>query len=281
MTLDENRAIEDPDEAALAQDLAAFVAADVPCGLAVHTISTSLPDGAWTALLCQIQATILPRRLVFKADTGEVLELVVADRRVCSIAAIDGPWARNQQGAIIGQLLTEPTEGDIAVVQKLLLAFCTGRNTLTVSSQLCANPGQTGTSGISVNVLRQFMAAAATRTGAEGPISVIEQFLARLSPVPTAFLLIESGVVVQSDGNVSQLVSLNMIFKSINQGSGDQHSDNTPDQLIILSNEIVPPHGIGNGQAILIANAGRQQLLIWLNPRELVTVSEMWVSCRN
>ena len=280
MTLGASRAMVDPDAAALAQDLAAFVAADVPCGSAIHTISTSQPDGIWAALLCEIQATILPRRLVVKVDTGDVLELVVSDRRVCSIAAIDGPWASDQQSAIIGQLLTEPTESDIALVQSLLLSFCTGRLTLTVSSLRSANPSQTGASGISIIALRQFLTAAVIWDGAGAPTTVIEQFLTRLGPVPTAYLLIERGVVVRSLGNVSQLESLNMIFTSINQDSGDEYSDNPPDQLIILSNEIILAAGTGDRQAILFANADKQQLLIWLSPKHLMTVSEIWVTCR-
>jgi hypothetical protein len=245
----------------LDQTLAAYVTAAVPFGTVQRDLLVTGQDGQWAALLHEIDQTILPRRLVFDGGGGASLTLDVADRHVLGVVAVSGLPHDPPGFSLVGQVLAEPTEAEVAQLRRLLIAFVTDHLSLGVRSTRGIAASGVDIRGVSVNRLRQIGVHTAVAEG------LLERFMTRLAARPTAFLRTGAGGVAQSFGAIDHLQEL---AQNLTDAVGDSAAD-AADQMIILSTD--------DDTALLFARAEGAELLVGFDPAETLVVAAIWLAC--
>ena len=258
--------------------LSAFLAAKVPFGSGSRVISSADDDGVLALLLREIDETLLPRRLLFEVETGDVLELDVADRHVLFVAATQGAWTKDLPARIGGTALADATGDDVTRLGAALVGFTTGRRSLLVRSEWGIASGKAGAVGISVQTLKETLAGPPVAAGTARVAPVIDLFMGRIGSISIATLLVEQGSVVHSSGGLAQLRALQEILGEIE--NAEKGLDTGPDQMISLSSGY--PGGPCSAQdaAILCASSGDRQLLIWLDGADMVSAAAHWISAQ-
>lgn len=264
----------DDDDGLLLQHLCVFITDEVEFGCQVRPIATAANDSLFDALLREIDGTILPRRLTFKSDDSNVLDLDVADRRVMRVVAATGPWASVVRDPLLGQLLSPSVEADAAKMLDLLFIFSAGRQTVTVRSQREDSITSAGSCGIPTSALRQL---SRSTTEPEQRLAGLDRFIAALGPTAIAYLLRRAGTFVRGFGDIIQQQALHDLFDVFVEETVENDATVGPKQMVILSTGSGYPIELGNGTALLLASDGRLQLLVWLDAANLCAATVVWM----
>jgi hypothetical protein len=265
-----------PDEAILANNLALYTCADVTLGSPARKVAEDAFIDLGSALLREVEQTLLPRRLSFQAESGDLLQIEVSDRRIFQVVAVQGPWTAPRHVNQVGQLLTFPSDSDIAALQDMLNAFVAGHTQLSVRSRPWVPADFPAGSGVSLGVLRHVMTALPDAPKEKALID----FISVLGFIPIAFTLLRHGAPVQTLGSEEDRAALHAIVGADFATIAETTSGDGSDQLVVLVAGSVCQDAPDQSPALLLANSGPEQLLLWLNSEDVCKAVVTWINSR-
>ena len=107
-------------------------------------------DDLLRQILCEIDVTILARRLVFENDRGDSLEVEAANRRLFTLPRIDESLGR---GDLAGRTISEEDAEQLQAVLALLRALAADSGSIVVRAAASAAPPDHGDVGCSSEAL--------------------------------------------------------------------------------------------------------------------------------
>ena len=253
------------EEIALDHSLAKYLANFLPKGAKSQSIMARDELDIFTAIMDEVEKTILPRRIIFQSNFNNIFSLFVTDRHVVQVIETSGPWAAQMQNT--SEKPHDPATTDLTIdrVYWLLTKFAAAAEGLSIThQQLAAFPtGGTGISGRSLQIYHP-----------KQRLSLIQRFMDRLGQLPKASLWTDGTGPDQRYGDTTLLQSLQQTLRpEIDPGFESE------DQLIILS---TTSQLIENGlsSTIAIAHSGTEQFLCHINSKDLILIAELWIAAK-
>ncbi|WP_299829616.1 hypothetical protein [uncultured Roseobacter sp.] len=202
-----------------------------------------------TAILREIEETVLPRRLIFTGNAGMQLNLLVAERRILHIGAKADD--------------VSDTEG--ADVAARLQAFCTAVTEVHVCCELSDHGSAKGIAGLSPSDLAPFLSADADV--AKPPVPV-ETALAESESYALALCDAASGSDVRLKGQDSICARLQRLEE--NPAAGAENGGNsTPGCQVWMGDQSDP-------FAILLVTLPRRRIWLAFEPEHLDACIACW-----
>lgn len=186
------------DLAELAQKISALVAKDTVFEAGARVISTGGAPNPISAILNEIDDTILERDLEIRADDA-VVNLIVSGRRLRGIAS-----ASSGADSVLGQVLSREEPEVVATVFTILSELCGQAQRLTVRYLPPQPFGKGGERGISAKGLAELWQVDLDET----PKPPMERFLDANRAAAVAMLHTLDGEIQSSAGDVAALQSI-------------------------------------------------------------------------
>lgn len=168
----------------------------------------STPEALLSALVTEIDETILPRRLSFIVEGGATVHLAVANRRLQALVS-PGP---DVNGADVGTLadkpLADPDDPGVGGLRDVLLKVFDGEPVVAIRSARPAGGGFPSDVGIPANILARAWGIDGTSDEAPSPDAVLTRFLSELGDDAIAWLRIEGEDVTAQGGKASAVEAL-------------------------------------------------------------------------
>jgi hypothetical protein len=150
------------------------------------------------AILEEVDETMLPRTLIFRADDGAILRLEAANRRLLGVADV----TRETHGSAMLPLLAPDDDGALATVASVLRSFATGRTGLTVTVAPLARGSGPGNRGRAANAVGAALGLELYRSDARLSTSDSAQgFDAGLARAALAIMEISGGQPLPAGGS--------------------------------------------------------------------------------
>jgi hypothetical protein len=186
------------DHAELAQKISALAAKDTVFEAGARVISTGGEPNPVSAILNEIDDTILERNLEIRADDA-VVNLIVSGRRLRGIAG-----ASSGADGVLGQVLSREEPEVVAAVFAVLSELCGQAQRLTARYLPPTAFGKDGERGISVKGLAELWQLDLDET----PKPPMERFLRANRAAAVAMLHMRDGELQSSAGDVAALQSI-------------------------------------------------------------------------
>ncbi|PRY26423.1 hypothetical protein CLV78_101518 [Aliiruegeria haliotis] len=228
----------------------------------------SLPGGAG-ALLDEVDATVMARRLLIRNQSGNELALEVRGRRLLWADIAGLPEGRADALGAGRGTLTYAGAGDLEAFAAALAAFCTDGG-MTVRATPPVRESSLEETGVSVATLRHALAGIQTQFDdtptLEGPL--LQVFLERCAPLVRAWVARPAGGSVTGDG-----------AEDILPGLGD---------ILISAEDVLPiaqpgPHAIilqtAGGDALGVFADNDDRLAMVLDADDQEAVLSRWSGC--
>ena len=214
-----------------------------------------------TAILHEISQTLLPRKLVFHAECGDILTLDVTDRHVSAFTV-----GSNDE---ISRLPNwGPTRLDVASIYAVVSEFASVAVPIFVQSQR-GFAVILGAPRVPVHKLQQYHPPAVGTA-----VSLIKRFMLRLGPIPKAVLMTDGSGAEETIGDVTALTQLSTTLLA--EGLSDGKSG---DQMIILTEGPLNSER-GDLNALLFAQIDEIQILCSFDANDALAVASHWMSER-
>lgn len=163
------------------------------------------PEERLSALVTEIDETILPRRLSFSVEGGETVHLVAASRKLQALVAPvpDVPGAE----ALEGQTLADADAPDVAALKDVLLTIFAGEAPVSIQSQR-PDAGFASDVGVPAAVLARSWGLSEVVDVALDSGAVLARFLGDVADDTIAWLQIEGEEVTDKGGASDALDAL-------------------------------------------------------------------------
>ena len=220
-----------------------------------------------TAILREINETILPRRLVFSTAADETLCFDVAGRRILGCVDLTS-------GVEIGIMVAPDdqfSEYDVDRIIDLLRDFTARHDMLGVRSIIAGGSKLSSSGGVSATIIIKQLELVATKPQESLSLEKLTQYIHRLGPIAKTYIILEAGLKLQSLGNTTNLVRLKNDFLNTSiQAKGDNN------QMVLLQEKGT----IGNRRDFLFAECGSHQLLMEFESEDPIVLIETWLSVK-
>jgi hypothetical protein len=236
--------------------------------LANRTLEADDSGGLLSAIVREIDETILGRELAISNDRQERITLEVSGRRLLRITAIpQAPYAADF-AALVDRQISDPDRSEVGTIADLLAMFVDGSAALRVTTRpLQARPGKPDL-GCSSEVL----AAACARRGGSGSRANLDDFRTACAEFAIAWVQLREGDVVDAAGSPEIARRLADLAQSRDQWSDDLPagaSGHNPVRCTILS-------GADEGSDILVAVQGDCALFMAFVPERIGKIVALW-----
>lgn len=252
-----------PEEKTLADRIAAL-ASENPV-FEGKTRVLSLETGGLEAILDEIDAAVLPTRLTFATDTGQ-LALDVAGRRLLRVA--EGGGDVNVAENLLGATLSTEKTDDLKSVAALLVLFAGN----AASLKLTAEPANGAARGDSVSV--ETIRSALGTPAAEETESPMDKLLAGCGDHIKAVLRLDGNTVAQTKGSIAHVQALKSALSGQMDGFLEaraktcaSHGDPS---LTLLQATLAPGVGIG------VAVVADERTLLAYDSAAVASIIAVW-----
>ena len=256
------------DKNILAQKLAALSSEGETFENGRRVISDGAEPGILTAILAEIDMTVLPRKLTFRMQGSEVT-LVAGGRRLRGLVK-----ASKDIRGVVGVLGKSLSRDDAEVIDGLrgiLDQFASKPGQLTVESdEPDALGGQTD-----AGITAESLAAMWEVPLAVGPISGMQQFIRDCGPLVTAWIILSDTAESSNGGDGTQLAAIKKALdqqwptfsRSVDQLAGDQG-------FICLNN------ALGDAGSVAIAKDADEAALICYDAENMTELHGRWTQAQ-
>ncbi|EBA13759.1 hypothetical protein [Roseobacter sp. CCS2] len=184
---------------ALAQKLATLTARDSIDPSGARLISVGGDPAPLTAMLREVDDTVLERSLVFEC-AGTTVTIVAAGRRLRGIVSV----TPENNADIIGQVISREEPDGVQAALDLLQNLCGKADRMTVRSLPPQAFGKGGERGISAKGLSELWGVTMDTT----PKPPMEQFLSQNAESFSSVLHVRKGEVIQTAGDFAALQAI-------------------------------------------------------------------------
>lgn len=154
-------------------------------------------DALLAAIVNEIDETILPRRLSFKADTGVTFHLAVANRRLQAMLA-PAPESANPLENVA---LKDAEDENTSKLRDVLATTLDGATTLSVLSARQGSAGFPSDIGVPSNILARAWNIDTAESVETDPSKLMESFLFALGDIVIGWIQIEGEDVTAEQGD--------------------------------------------------------------------------------
>ncbi|MEM1352084.1 MAG: hypothetical protein AAGF27_07050 [Pseudomonadota bacterium] len=195
------------DTARFMQAIAAFSDEPEPVGELGRKIADH-PDAAVSAILSEIDETVLRRNLTFVAQSGEMVQIDVAERRVFRVLAIPMDW-RDAFAPLVG---VDCSGRQGAELMQLFMMFAETASPIYVSADLPDRCKTAGFMGVTLRELRDVYTDLKALSGLPAPLAIA---LGSLLSHTTASCIVSSGRVLHTSGDEAFQAALRSVCQTV------------------------------------------------------------------
>lgn len=220
------------------------------CGAVAETLA---------AILCEIDETILARKLVFRTDHGQVLECDVYNRRLLRLVPPAPGGLAAALAADFGPALTGADTDDMARVLEVFRHILNGAKAITVETHAPSQPVEATDLGPSAILLAQAWGVA--RDSARSDRDRAEKFASALNKAASAWIWIGEDGVRSASGDGASQARLDAL------ATGAESFDGRAECRVFAP---------ATGARLLAAKLGGHRLAAELDPEGAASIVETW-----
>lgn len=256
------------DKNTLAQKLAALSSEGETFENGLRVISDGAEPGVLTAILAEVDMTVLPRKLTFKMQGSEIT-LVAGGRRLRGLVKA----SKDIKGVVgvLGKSLSPEDPDVIDGLRGILDQFAAKPGQLTVESdEPDAMGGQTD-----AGVTAESLAATWDVPLSVGPLSEMQQFIRDCGPLVTAWIVLSDTDDSTNGGDGTRLAALK---KAIDQQWQD--FSRSVDQLTGDRGFICLNNALGSAGSVAIAKHVKEAALICYDAENMTKLHVHWAQAQ-
>lgn len=256
------------DKTILSQKLAALSAEGDTFANGLRVISDGTEPPILTAMLSEVDMTVLPRKLTFRMGDSAVT-LVAGGRRLRGLVTA----SKDIKGVIgvLGKPLTLEDPDLLNGLRGILDQFTTAADELTVESdEPDAMGGQTD-AGVTAAALAEHWTVGLN----SAPQTSLQQFLRDSGGLADAWIVISEGAESTHHGDGSKLESLQ---KALNQQWAE--FSESVNQLTGESGMVALNNALGEDGSVAIVKAGHEAALLCYAAENMVKIHNSWASSK-
>lgn len=220
-----------------------------------------------SALITEINETILPRRLAFQWGEGPGIQLAVANRRLQGVLAPSEDVLQPH----VGKPLSAPDDDVTEAVKTALLTVLEGATSITISAQHLGSDDLGSDAGVSAEALARQWGLAASAGPGDLSGKALPDFLSGLSGLATGWLSVEGEEVAGQDGAEADVARLGdtaayLLDAYLNRKDSLFGAEEMPRCFAVAGAE----------EGVFFGDTGSQTVFVLTKPEDLVRVVALW-----
>jgi hypothetical protein len=239
-----------------------------------RTISGSDVGMLTTRILREVDETILPRKVIFENEIGQIFQIEAAARRILKVKFTATPTANANHDSVSGQIFSDPTGPLVAKLRHALSDFLSKTQSLTVATQKTDtqnDPSQIGCSAVSI---AQVWGYDLFTSPANDAGDVLAQLIDACGESVVAWMLFDAETITAKSGDPAFLSRIAAV--------DPQQMVDFDAKLIRVPGEksdfacVVFSEQTPNGTALLFARDAEKRAFICIPSAQVPAIQEVW-----